>query len=237
CGITSGFHATQCTLIGRSVRSEKEGKFTFYWMMILEGFIAMIWAAAAMGVMKLGLANTDTAATNVCGIVAKDLLGNIGGIIALIGIIVLPITSGDTALRSLRLIVADTFKIDQLKTKNRLGLSGIIFALVATILIFAKMNPKGFDILWRYFAWANQTISIFAFAMIAVYMMKKKQPYILALVPGMFYSMVISTFILNATIGFNLSWSVSYIVGAIFTVLYAIFVIRQGKKQNIGTIY
>ena len=237
CGIVSGFHSTQSTLISRTMKNEKEGRMKFYNMMLIEGFIAMIWAAAAMGVMKLGLANTDTAATNVCGIVAKDLLGNIGGIIALIGIIVLPITSGDTALRSLRLIVADTFKIDQLKTKNRLGLSGIIFALVATILIFAKMNPKGFDILWRYFAWANQTISIFAFAMIAVYMMKKKQPYILALVPGMFYSMVISTFILNATIGFNLSWSVSYIVGAIFTVLYAIFVIRQGKKQNIGTIY
>jgi len=237
CGIVSGFHSTQSTLISRTMKNEKEGRMTFYNMMLIEGFIAMIWAAAAMGVMNLGLANTDTSATNVCGVVAKDLLGNIGGIIALIGIIVLPVTSGDTALRSLRLIVADTFKIDQLKTKNRLCLSGIIFVLVATILIFAKMNPKGFDILWRYFAWANQTISIFAFAMIAVYMMKKKQPYILALIPGMFYSMVISTFILNATIGFNLSWTVSYIIGAIFTVLYAIFVIWQGKKHDIGTIY
>lgn len=231
CGIVSGFHSTQSTLIARTMRSEKEGRSTFFNMMIVEGFIAMIWAAAAMGVMKLGLADAGTSATNVCGIVANNLLGNIGGFIALVGIIVLPVTSGDTALRSLRLIVADTFKIDQTKVGKRLSLSAVIFILVLVILVFAKLNPNGFDVLWRYFAWANQTIAIFAFGMIAVYMIKKKKSFILALLPGMFYAMVIFSFILNAKIGFNLSWNISYIVAGVLTVLYAIFVVRCGKKE------
>lgn len=232
CGIVSGFHSTQSTMIARTMRSEKEGRTTFFNMMLVEGFIAMIWAAAAMGVMNLGLAGTDTPATTVCGVVATNLLGKIGGIIALVGIVVLPITSGDTALRSLRLIVADTFKMDQTKIHKRLLLSSVIFILVAAILVFAKLNPKGFDILWRYFAWSNQTISIFAFALITVYMMRRKQPYIMALIPGMFYSMVVFSFILNAQIGFNLSWSWSYLIAAVLTVAYAALVIWCGKTNN-----
>ena len=110
CGITSGFHSTQCTLIGRSVKSEREGKFVFYWMMILEGLIAMIWAAAAMGIYNKGSLSGSTA---VVGEVARDLLGPVGGIIAILGVIVLPITSGDTALRSCRLMVADYLHISQ----------------------------------------------------------------------------------------------------------------------------
>lgn len=231
CGIVSGFHSTQSTMISRTITREKEGRTTFYNMMLVEGFIAMIWAAAAMGVTNLGLATKDTSATSVCGIVANDLLGKVGGIIALIGIIVLPVTSGDTALRSLRLIVADTFKIDQSSVKKRLMLSSVIFVFVAGILMYSKTNPKGFDILWRYFAWANQTISIFAFAMIAVYLKDKKKPYFMALLPGMFYTMVIFSFILNAKIGFNLSWTLSYGIAGVFTVLYMIFVIKC-KKQS-----
>ena len=115
CGITSGFHSTQCTLIGRSVTSEKEGRFTFYWMMILEGLIAMIWAAAAMGIYNKG---SLSGATGVVGEVAKDLLGPVGGLIAILGVIVLPITSGDTALRSCRLMVADYLHIDQKEKKK-----------------------------------------------------------------------------------------------------------------------
>jgi len=236
CGIVSGFHSTQSALISRTMVNEKEGRTTFFNMMLLEGFIAMIWAAAAMGVMNLGLASASTSPTEVCGIVANNLLGTVGGIIAIIGIIVLPITSGDTALRSLRLIVADTFSLDQSKAKNRLWLSGIIFVLVAGILVFAKLNAGGFNILWRYFAWANQTISVFAFALIAVYMMKHKMPFILSVLPGMFYMMVISSFILNAQIGFNLPWGVSYIVGGVITVAYTVAVIMCGKRYSANSI-
>lgn len=232
CGIVSGFHSTQATLISRTLGNEKEGRMTFYNMMIAEGLIAMIWSAATMGAIKLGLATAETAPTDVVGIVAKNLLGNIGGIIAVIGIIVLPITSGDTALRSLRLIIADALKIDQSKKSNRLGISLVIFALVAAILVFAKLNSGGFNILWRYFAWANQTIAVFAFAMITMYMSRNKLPFLMALIPGMFYMFVVSSFILNAAIGFGLPWSISYTVAAILTVAYCAALIYGGKKAE-----
>ena len=231
CGIVSGFHSTQSTLISRTMKQEKEGRMTFYNMMIIEGFIAMIWAAATMGVMNLGLADASTPATSVVGIVARDLLGPVGGIIAVLGVIVLPITSGDTSLRSVRLMVADGLHLNQSKKLYRLGLAGIVFALVAALLLFAKFNANGFNILWRYFAWANQTIAVFAFAMIAVYMMKHKQPWILALAPGMFYMFVITSFISNASIGFRLPWIPSYIIGGVLTAAYGVLVILYGRKQ------
>lgn len=232
CGIVSGFHSTQSTMIARAVKNEKDGRMTFFNMMLVEGFIAMIWAAAAMGVMNLGLVGKDASAMSVCGTIASDLLGKVGSIVALLGVVVLAITSGDTALRSLRLIVADTFKLDQSKGRKRMALSAVIFVFVMAILVFAKMNPKGFDILWRYFAWSNQTISIFAFGLIAVYMIKRKQPFVMALVPGMFYTMVISSFILNAKIGFNLSMPLSYIIAGVFTIFYVAFIIYKSKKDT-----
>lgn len=231
CGIVSGFHSTQSALVSRTMEDEKEGRTTFYNMMIAEGFIAMIWAAAAMGVMKLGLASAQTSATDVVGIVSKNLLGSAGGIIAIIGVIVLPITSGDTALRSLRLMIADAFGIDQSKKRSRLIVSLIIFAIVAALLVFSKMNAGGFNILWRYFAWANQTIAVFAFAMISIYMMKHKQPFIMSIIPGMFYMFIISSFILNAAIGFNLPWTLSYISAGVLTILYGFLVIFYGRKE------
>ena len=191
----------------------------------------MIWAAASMGVMKLGLATAETSPTDVVGIIAQNLLGSAGGVLAVVGIIVLPITSGDTALRSLRLIVSDALKIDQSKKRNRLGVSLVIFALVAAILVFAKMNAGGFNILWRYFAWANQTIAVFAFAMITVYMIRNKQPFFMSLIPGMFYMFIISSFILNAAIGFNLPWSVSYGIAGGFTAVYGVALIYFGRKH------
>lgn len=231
CGIVSGFHSTQSTLIARTMKKETEGRTTFYNMMIAEGFIAMIWAAAAMGVMKLGLASADTSTTQVVGIVAKDLLGSVGGIIAIIGVIVLPITTGDTAMRSLRLMLAEALHIDQAKKRNRLLLALIIFFVVAALLVFAKISVGGFNILWRYFAWANQTIAVFSFAVITIYMLKEKQPYGMALLPGMFYMYVVSSFILNAAVGFNLPWTASYIIGGVLTALYAVCLIFYGKKR------
>ncbi len=230
CGIVSGFHSTQSTLVSRTVTKEKEGRMTFYNMMLLEGFIAMIWAVAAMGVINLGLASTSTSATSVVGIVSTDLLGKLGGIIAIVGVIVLPITSGDTALRGLRLMVADALHIEQSKKRNRLSISLVIFALVAAILIFAKLNANGFNVLWRYFAWANQTIAVFAFAMITVYMMKHRQPWPMAILPGMFYMFVISSFILNGEIGFRLNWTVSYIIAAVLTAAYAVVVYLAARN-------
>lgn len=232
CGIVSGFHSTQATLISRTMGHEKEGRMTFYNMMIAEGFIAMIWAAATMGVLNMGFATFETPATDVVGIVANHMLGTVGGIIAIIGVIVLPITSGDTALRSLRLMTGDVLHIDQSKKRNRLLISFVLFAIVALLLIFSKANTEGFNILWRYFAWANQTIAVFAFAMIAIYMIRNKKPYIMSLIPGMFYMFIISSFISNATIGFGLSWPISYTIGAVLTIAYCVAIIYCGKNRE-----
>lgn len=229
CGIVSGFHATQSTLIGRSVADEKEGRMTFFNMMLLEGFIAMIWAAAAMGIYNKGLAPELIGTPAVIGLVSKDLLGSIGGVIAIIGVIVLPITSGDTALRALRLMIADFLNIDQKTPSKRVALSSVIFACVAAILVFAKLSNSGFNILWRYFAWSNQTIAVFTFAMITIYLMKLGKNYMVALIPGAFYMFIISSYILNAQIGFRLPMNLSYVIALVLTGVYAYFTVRQGK--------
>ncbi|MGL5439793.1 MAG: carbon starvation CstA family protein [Filifactoraceae bacterium] len=231
CGIVSGFHSTQSTLIARSVKSEREGRTVFFNMMLLEGFIAMVWAAAAMGVYNLGIVPAEQVATPaVIGIVARDLLGPIGGFIAIVGVIVLPITSGDTALRSLRLMVADQFKIDQRVKMNRISVSAVIFALVAALLAWAKFNSEGFNILWRYFAWANQTVATFAFFAMSVYLASEKKNYFTVLIPGAFYCFVVATYILNASIGFRLPMNIAYVGGAIITVILTYLTYKHGEK-------
>lgn len=110
-------------------------------------------------------------------------------------------------------------------------MSFVIFVLTAMLLVFAKINTGGFNILWRYFAWANQTIAVFAFTMIAVYMIKNKLPFIMSLIPGMFYMFVVSSFILNASIGFHMPWIASYIVAGVLTPVYGVGVILYGRKQ------
>ncbi len=235
CGIVSGFHSTQATLISRTMGDEREGRMTFYNMMILEGFIAMVWAAAAMGAVNLGLATNDMLhdqATSVVGIVAKDMLGSIGGLIAIIGVIVLPITSGDTALRSLRIIISEAFRIDTTKKRSSLMLALPIFIVVAAILVWAKADTSGFNVLWRYFSWANESTAVFAFTMISVYMIRHKMPYLMSLIPGMFYMYVVTSYILNAQIGFNLPWAAAYIVSAVLTLAYGAAIVIYGRKQQ-----
>lgn len=234
CGILSGFHSTQTAIISRTMTSEKEGRHTFYNMMVLEGFIAMVWAAGAMGVYNLGLqAANPTLATGTVGIVCKGLLGHVGGIIALLGVIVLPITSGDTALRALRMSLSETFHIDQSTGAKRMGLAAIIFTLVALILVWAKFSTQGFAILWRYFAWSNQTLALFALASIAIYLIEHdKAKFVwMPMIPGFFYAFVTFTYICNAKIGFNIPWTGAYIAGAVFAVAYTIVVINYGKKR------
>jgi carbon starvation protein CstA len=234
CGIVSGFHSTQTAIISRSVMKEKEGRMTFYNMMILEGFIAMIWAAAAMGAYaKAAAAGANPlSATDVIGAVAFDMLGSVGGILALLGVVVLPITSGDTALRSLRLMVSEFLHIDQKPAKNRLTISAVIFILVAVILWWSKTSAGGFMILWRYFAWGNQTIATFAFAIITIYLLGKgyKMAALMSLLPGAWYIFITFSFICYAPIGFNLPMNTSYILGVVFALIYTFLIYQQGTK-------
>ena len=234
CGILSGFHSTQTAIISRTVKSEKQGRMTFYNMMVLEGFIAMVWAAGAMGVYNLGLQAADaTLATDTIGVVCRDILGNVGGVIALVGVIVLPITSGDTALRALRLTLSESLHLDQSTNGKRLGLAAPVFALVAAIIVWAKLDSNGFNTLWRYFAWSNQTLSLFAFVCISVWLFESgKSKFVwMPLIPGAFYTFICSTFIANATIGFNLPWAIAYPIGAVLMVVYVIAIVTYGKKR------
>ena len=234
CGILSGFHSTQTAIISRTVKSEKQGRMTFYNMMVLEGFIAMVWAAGAMGVYNLGeQAASAGLATATIGVVCKHILGPVGGIIALLGVIVLPVTSGDTALRALRLTLSESLHIDQSTNAKRLSLAAPVFALVAAIIVWAKMDTAGFNTLWRYFAWSNQTLSLFAFVCISIWLFESgKSKFVwMPLIPGAFYTFICSTFIANATIGFNLPWAVAYPIGAVLTVAYVVAIVTYGKKR------
>lgn len=239
CGIMSGFHSTQATLIGRAVTNEKEGRTTFFNMMLVEGFIAMAWAAGAMILFGRGT-KIDTSATLMIGIVSREFLGQVGAIFAIIGVIVLPITSGDTAFRSLRLMIAEQFKIDQVKYTKRLAVTIGIFIPAIIILYYAKSSPAGFNILWRYFAFTNQAIAVFALAMVSVYLLMHKKNYLISLLPGMFYCFVVLSYIFHAPIGLNLdklfgldpsSYLVSYILAAVCTALYAWGTVKIGSSQ------
>lgn len=255
CGILSGFHSTQTALISRTLKSEKDGRMTFYNMMILEGFIAMVWAAGTMGIIALGAENggvsmqfvdgtwhymmnvggelTQVSATSVVGAVCKNLLGPVGGMIAMIGVIVLPITSGDTALRALRLQISDIFHLKQNNNAKRMALAVPIFVLVYLILIWAKFDSNGFNTLWRYFAWSNQTLSLFALSCITIWMfMNRKAKYAwMPIIPLVFYSFVTCSYIMQQKIGFNLPWGAAYGVAAVFTVVLVVIVLMTGKKR------
>lgn len=244
CGIMSGFHGSQSTLISRTMSHEKEGRTTFYMMMILEGFIAMCWAAGAMVLFNRGQA-LDTNATNMVGIISKEFLGSVGGILAILGVIVLPITSGDTAFRSVRLMVGEAFNIDQSNKSNRVKVTLGIFAPAIAILIFAKSNAGGFNLLWRYFGFTNQLVAVFALAMITVYLLIHNKNHYLTMIPGMFYTFIVMSYISHAEIGLGIearlgallgippeSYLISYAIGAICAVLFAYFITSYGKKHG-----
>lgn len=156
-----------------------------------------------------------------------------GGFIALLSIIVLPITSGDTALRALRLTIADSFHPDQSYNGRRLLLASIIFALVTVILVFAKMNPTGLSTLWRYFAWSNQTLSLFAFLAISVWMFENgKGKFVCApLIPGAWYAFITVTYIMNAKIGFHIPWIGAYIIGICAAMVYVAAIFWYGCRR------
>lgn len=239
CGIMSGFHGSQATLISRTVMDEREGRQTFYNMMLAEGFIAMVWAAGAMVLFNRSAA-VDTSATLMVGLISKEFMGKIGGLIAIVGVIVLPITSGDTAFRSLRLMIAEQFNIDQGKKIKRVLLSILIFIPAVAILYYAKTNSEGFATLWRYFGFANQLVAVFALLMVSTYLKGNGKNYFIALLPGMFYTFIVSSYIFHdPKLGLNFDgrlglegYTGSYLVGLVFAILFAWFVAYSSKKRK-----
>lgn len=231
CGAVSGFHATQSPIITRCLKSEKEGKPVFFGTMATEGVVALIWAAVSMsffgGIRELNIFMDDNGgnAAIVVNEICNELLGPVGGVIALLGVVVAPITSGDTAFRSARLLIADIFKINQKPLMKRLLLSGALFALAFLI------SRTDFDVIWRYFAWTNQTLATFVLWTIAVYLCQRHKFYWLALLPAAFMSMVVVSYILIAPEGFSLSYQIAYGVATAVTITLFLLFFRFRLKR------
>ncbi|MBS4192105.1 carbon starvation protein A [Bacillus sp. FJAT-49705] len=234
CGALSGFHATQTPIISRTTQNEKKGRKIFYGMMIAEGIIAMIWAAAAMSLFNgyNGL-NDMLASIGTAGIVgeaSKMMLGAIGGTLAILGVIILPITSGDTAFRSARMIIADYMNFSQKKISSRLWIALPLFA------ISIALTKVDFTILWRYFSWANQSTAVIALWVGAMYLFIAKKNYWIAMIPGTFMTMATMTYILNAKIGFGLSLNTSYIGAIIITAVIIVLFYIGAKKARMNNL-
>lgn len=227
CGAISGFHATQSPLMARCIKSEAMGRRCFYGAMVTEGIVALIWAAAATcffdenGVINEATGKGYTGAF-VASAICNNWLGVVGGILAILGIAIAPITSGDTALRSGRLIIADFFKMEQKSMRRRLYVAIPMFILTASVLIWSMNDAKGFGILWRYFAWCNQALSVFTLWAITVFLLREKKQWWVTFIPAVFMTCVCSCYILVAPEGLSLPYHVGIGIGVSFSVFVSI---------------
>ena len=211
CGAISGFHATQSPLMARCIRNEKMGRPVFYGSMITEGLVALVWAAVSSwfffdgGAAQVG-SDITAAAPTVVTKVSENWLGLAGGILAILGVVAAPITSGDTAFRSARLIIADFVKLPQKDIYKRLAIAIPLFAGSAVLLWFNIEDANGFNVIWRYFGWSNQTLAVFMLWTATVYLVKArgKSWYLVTLLPALFMTSVCVTFILVDKIGFRI---------------------------------
>jgi carbon starvation protein CstA len=255
CGAVSGFHATQSPMMARCLKNEKHGRPIFYGAMITEGLVALIWAAAAIkfadsfDVTKYGMTgdeapyaklwalmtNGGTSNANpavLVNVLCTTWLGKVGAVLAILGVVAAPITSGDTALRSARLIAADFMHYKQNRIYKRLILSLPIF-VISGVLMFVK-----FDVLWRYFAWFNQSLAVVTLWAITVWLTKrsaaegtKKYAFLVTLVPALWMTIVCSTYIFIAPEGFQLHHFIAYLLGGLVTVGVLVWYILWAKKQ------
>jgi carbon starvation protein CstA len=233
CGAISGFHATQSPLMARCITSEKQGRPVFYGAMITEGVVAMIWATISMsifgGIQELNTVMNENHgnAAWVVNEISNSLLGKFGAVLALLGVVAAPITSGDTAFRSARLIVADFLKLGQKSILNRLMIS---FPLFAVGYLLTRID---FAVVWRYFAWSNQTLATIVLWTITVYLVTHRKNYWITLLPALFMTAVITTYILYAPEGFSLSKNISYAAGLIITFFSLLFFMLFKKNSNL----
>ena len=224
CGAISGFHATQSPLMARCLKNEKYGRPVFYGALITEGVVALVWAAVA-GYFFYDPASGDLAqhvteqAPKVVEIMCKNWLGMVGGALALIGVVAAPITSGDTSLRSARIIIADAMKIKQKSLLSRLAIAIPIFVMVALIIWLNLTDKSGFAVIWGYFAWANQTLSVFTLWAITVYMILNHKPYFITLIPALFMTAVSVSYLCIAPECMALPKSIGYTCGAVAIII------------------
>ena len=211
CGALSGFHATQTPLMARCTENEKEGRFIFYGAMITEGLIALIWCAVGLSfyetLPQLLEAIKAGSPSKVVYDSSLHFLGFVGGIFAVLGVVVLPITSGDTAFRAARLIIAEFFKFEQRSLVKRLIIAVPLFAIGFMV---SKMD---FSVLWRYFTWANQTTAMVMLWTAAAYLYRYHKFHWVCSIPAWFISAVCFTYLAYNKIGFGLDYELSVYIG------------------------
>ena len=235
CGAISGFHATQSPMMSKCITSEKDGRTVFYGAMIIESVIALIWAAAGVafyGSTKvLQEALSDLGQSGVVYEISKQMLGNVGGVLAIVGVVVCPITSGDTAFRSARLILAEWTKLDQKKIGYRLLIT------LPLLGVSAVLTQLDFNVLWRYFSWSNQTLAMISLWVATSYLIRNKKQRIISLItaiPASFMTAVSVTYILVANEGFKLSTAIGYPIGLIAAaVLFVTYIILASRKRTL----
>ena len=244
CGAISGFHATQSPLMSRCLQNERRGRFVFYGAMITEGVVALIWAGAAIkfasaavpegtpeGAYSSLTALMSSSGTSnpslIVNMICQTWMGRIGAILAVLGVVAAPITSGDTAFRSARLIIADFLKMGQKKVWSRLAIALPLFAISAA-LVFVD-----FDVLWRYFAWTNQTLATCVLWTAAVWLLNNRRNFWIAFLPAVFMTVVVTSYILMAPEGFSLPYTGSLIAGIVLAVVLAVwFLIYKNRKTS-----
>ena len=233
CGAISGFHATQSPMIAKCMTSEKEGRKIFYGAMICEAVIALTWAAGGVAFYgATGGLNEALSTLGQSGVVydiSKGMLGKSGSILAIVGVVACPITSGDTAFRSARLILSEMTGLNQKPIRNRLIIT------IPLLGIGAVLTQLDFNVLWRYFSWSNQTLAMISLWVSTAYLLKNAKNKLMSLVtalPAVFMSGVSITYILMAEEGLRISSSIAYPAGAAAAVYFLLVYLMKMKKQN-----
>ena len=245
CGAISGFHATQSPLMARCIKNEHMGRPIFYGAMITEGIVALIWATVAMyffydqptpgyEVIEGGAAVVGDA-PSIVNLICNDWLGLFGGILALLGVVAAPITSGDTALRSARLIVADFIKVEQHSISKCLAVCLPIFAIVMSLLFWQMSDKEGFGKIWNWFGWSNQTLSVFMLWAVTVYFVRQQKQYVITLIPALFMTVVCTTFLFSEQV-FSLEqkwvWLTAGITLVVAAVWFALWLRKERRHES-----
>ncbi len=234
CGAISGFHATQSPMIAKCITSEREGRKVFYGAMLSESVIALVWAAAGVAFYgTTGGLNNALSTLGQSGTVyeiSEQMLGTVGTILAVVGVVACPITSGDTAFRSARLIISEMTHLDQKPIRNRL------IVTLPLLLAGAVLTQLDFNVIWRYFSWSNQTLAMISLWVAAAYMVKTRTKKWLSLIPAIpatFMSAVTLTYIMTASEGFRLNHTISVIAGAVFAAaLFTLYLVLTSRTHN-----
>ena len=261
CGAISGFHATQSPLMARCLKSERLARPIFYGAMITEGVVALIWATVSSYffynqgwkevvspdvvnefMAQVQLADGKTlvqyfTAPQVVNLVCSGWLGIVGGTLAVLGVVAAPITSGDTAFRSARLIIAEWLHVEQKSMVRRLMISVPLFAASLLLLIWQMENPDGFNVLWQYFGWLNQALSVFTLWMITVYLAREQKAYVITLIPAVLMTVVCTTFIVTSpqALGYQeLALWVALVVAAVAMTWFALWLKRARAAERLS---